>query len=287
MNRASCLTTDSSSCNISREVVTDLPRLHRSNNVLGRLTFAKNIRTLPERSSSWGSNTSCSDDVSIASDERKIVLKPALTRDGGSGSRNKQSKKKVRFNLSRMRGTKIHKIPSYFQYASDLWWTHDETEQRKIDGARFSIVTNEDKAIAKMYLRAYRKGRQELYESIIARRGSIEPAERPLLTREISENLMLGRSNGFAGLEMHVKASCNQGYTVKEIVVAIVKAYKAQFSINESLESSLFKGNKNNTIDEYTSIYAQTLTELDRSWGLICGKTDKECIVGYNLDTEC
>jgi hypothetical protein len=195
-----------------------------------------------------------------------------------------QGKKQVRFNT---RKTKVYKIPTFFQYASDLWWSHHEIEQHKVGQSDFTNASNEVKAIAKLYLRAYRKGQREILDHCNGNNSSsnsnirripqhqqqrTDNEEAPKLSLELYKDLVSGRSNGFAGLELYAKSTNNKKQAVKEVITSIVQTYRD----NVAAAEATVPNKQHWHVHDDTARHAQSLTRSDRSWAFICGQADEE-----------
>lgn len=197
-------------------------------------------------SQSTSDNSACSP---LNGAERLSCLKGSQT-DG-----MKSKKRKVQFKSSRML-LSVQKIDPFFEYARDLWWTKAELEAFKAEQSDFSQVSGEMKISAMNYLSAYARARKQVFPPD-------QRLDKPMMTADVYDVLVMGRSKGFAGLELYSDESRSRRAGVREISLLTLAAYYDFKNVKELTK-----------VDKMLRSYSRSLTTADRYWGVAMGNAD-------------
>lgn len=226
-----------------------------ADSIKGRLAIGKKDI---DKKSLFFSTTSCDSFSCPSSDETNEFERTSCLK-GSPNALKKKRKQKLRFSSGRSFQT-VHKIKPIHEYASDLWWTKQELEKSKSEQSNFSKVSNEIKRSAMAYMAAYVTARQQVFRP--ADKGS-----KPMMTTDAYDTIVIGRSQGFAGLELYSNESQRRRAAVREIVLLTVAAY---------YDFSAFKGKGSS--DKMMRSYSRSLTAADRYWSVAIGNADLAAI---------
>jgi hypothetical protein len=204
------------------------------------------------------SSTSCDSSLSGESSTRTVDT------SSRSMKSDKKCKRKVRFNISRSHH-KVYKIEPLFDYAAELWWSKEDIERCQLEQADFRSASKVVQANVYAYMRTFLKARHQVFHS---------DKDQPSLTvsAAVYKDLVLGRSQGFAGLELYINTlQANRRKHTSVTVASVVEAsYECKIAalVGESTEERVRK-------------YSRSLTAADRYWAKVMGNADSiaaQCI---------
>lgn len=200
--------------------------------------------------------------LSLSSFSNHSAKEPSsVTRSRGcmKGTQNDQErnrKRRVRFISSRSPHIE-YKIDPYFKYAADMWWTKSEMNEFKRQQADFTTQSPEIKYSAMSYLEVYAIAREQIFDQ------DQDHAFKPIMCADLFESLVVGRSKGFAGLEVFSKETRSRRKVVRQTVMMTLAAYYDFAGIYDKDKAA-----------RMLRSYSRSLTAPDRFWAVALGNAD-------------
>ena len=151
---------------------------------------------------------------------------------------------------------KVHMVKSLFKYAKDLWWNESEIEEMCQNQSDFSSSSSNEIISIKAYIDAYCQGRHQVnYEH--------------QLSNETLQELIIGYTRGYCGIEAHSNLHDSIIQHVKETNKSIIKAYQNALLVVDQ--------GKRSKMDPSIMVkaHSEALTETDRKWAAAVGKAMK------------
>jgi hypothetical protein len=213
---------------------------------------------------SQSSATTISCDSSTCSFDESFVPGGILgCMKGSQDDLAKSRKRRVRFNSTPRSPHTAYTIKPLFAYTDELWWTKDDLDRLKNQQSNFSESSMDTKTAAMKYLSAYSKARSQVF-----RDEKHDKQEKPMMTANVYEELVMGRSKGFGALELYSDESGSRRERVRNINLLTLAAF---YDFRQAAGLT--------NVDKMLRSYSRSLTTADRYWAVAVGNADREALV--------
>jgi hypothetical protein len=273
----------------SAVTVDELDRVDNVRNIgkaLIRATFYRSVSFMKKSFNRSNSSLSvASTDSSVGGHDDSSHFSYSGTRSCMKGTRasvvtNGETKfnrnNRVRFKRSH---DKIIKIEPFFEYAEDLWYTKSE-ERHAFTLPGLDSVS--DAVNAETYMKAYTAARKQVYpKAWFEGKEQIKPEKPEKLSAALFDEIVKGRTFGFAGLEQYsINLKRIRRVHIQQTVIMICAAYydsMSRLDIGSTDEKEKLVRN-----------YAKSLTAVDRYWSAAMGQADADAAaLVYDNDSNC